>query len=203
MPKKLLNENPSAQEALVYLHALCDIELTDEAAAALLGEHGSLERALNAIARSENAPPALACLALLLLGEGESGGERPDRRVESTEEMGAFFEQILGEMRSEQLYLLCLDDDSRAIDVVALAEGDESSVALGELPELPRGARSAVLAHNHPRAAALPSQRDVASTALIAERLRERGVALLDHLIIGADGFVSLRESGMYSPEKV
>ena len=55
-----------------------------------------------------------------------------------------------------------------------------------------------MLAHNHPGKSCEPSPEDIASTRILVRRLREDDIALTDHIIIGADGIVSLREYGAF-----
>lgn len=56
------------------------------------------------------------------------------------------------------------------------------------------GARGVILAHNHPSGSSEPSDADIALTRRIAELTRSVDVLLLDHLIVGADAIVSMKE---------
>jgi len=56
------------------------------------------------------------------------------------------------------------------------------------------GAHGVLLAHNHPSGSAEPSAADIAITQRIARLTQSVGVLLLDHLIIGADAIVSMKE---------
>lgn len=53
---------------------------------------------------------------------------------------------------------------------------------------------SIIIAHNHPDSTAEPSQSDITATKKIINALRPLGIKLLDHIIIGTDAAVSLRE---------
>ncbi|HEX4695579.1 JAB domain-containing protein [Sphingomonas sp.] len=57
-------------------------------------------------------------------------------------------------------------------------------------------ARLVLMAHNHPGGSSSASQDDLAVTAKLARTLDAIGVTLVDHLILGADGFTSLRGEG-------
>lgn len=59
------------------------------------------------------------------------------------------------------------------------------------------GAHGVLLAHNHPSGSAEPSAGDVAMTRHVAALTRSVGVELVDHLIVGADTIVSLKERGL------
>lgn len=56
---------------------------------------------------------------------------------------------------------------------------------------------SAVLVHSHPVGSLSPSPADLAFTRRLATTLRAVDVALVDHLILGGDAAISLREQGM------
>ncbi len=51
-----------------------------------------------------------------------------------------------------------------------------------------------VVAHNHPSGSLDPSAEDLVATRRLAEAGRLMGIPLLDHLIITAEGYTSLRE---------
>lgn len=58
-------------------------------------------------------------------------------------------------------------------------------------------AASIVIVHNHPSGDPTPSPEDVSVTELIIEAGRLLDVDVLDHLIIGRNRFVSLKEQGL------
>jgi DNA repair protein RadC len=59
-----------------------------------------------------------------------------------------------------------------------------------------RSAASIICAHNHPSGDPTPSREDIDVTKRLAECGRIIGIELLDHLIIGDQKFVSLKEKG-------
>jgi hypothetical protein len=71
-----------------------------------------------------------------------------------------------------------------------------SGVRIGELfrDAVRRNAKGLILVHNHPSGDPTPSPDDLHLTALAAGRLLD--VELLDHLVIGHDAYVSLRDRG-------
>lgn len=54
-----------------------------------------------------------------------------------------------------------------------------------------------IIAHNHPSGNPSPSSQDIAFTERIAECGRLMGIDILDHLIIGENSYISLREEGI------
>lgn len=63
-------------------------------------------------------------------------------------------------------------------------------------PAFSLGAAAVILAHNHPSGDPTPSPEDLAVTRHLQEAGRLLGVEVLDHLVICAERFRSLREAG-------
>lgn len=59
-----------------------------------------------------------------------------------------------------------------------------------------RSAASVICLHNHPSGDPSPSREDVEVTKRLAESGKIIGIDLLDHIIIGENKFVSLKEKG-------
>jgi DNA repair protein RadC len=60
-------------------------------------------------------------------------------------------------------------------------------------------AHSVILWHTHPSGDPAPSGDDETLTRRLAEAGRLLGIAVLDHIVVGAGGFVSMRQSGVLS----
>ena len=58
-------------------------------------------------------------------------------------------------------------------------------------------AHSVILCHNHPSGDLTPSDDDIALTRRITEVGDIMGIAVLDHLIVGRDGFKSLKQMNL------
>ncbi len=54
-----------------------------------------------------------------------------------------------------------------------------------------------IMVHSHPETAALASSADISSSNQLAAALKAVGITLEDHLIIGSESTLSLRESGL------
>lgn len=93
----------------------------------------------------------------------------------------------------EGFFMLPLDDAGHALSAPVLvslgAQTGTAAVDLGEVfrEALKAGARSIVVAHNHPSGDLTPSMADIAMTAKLREAGNLLGVSLLDHLILGSD----------------
>jgi DNA repair protein RadC len=55
-------------------------------------------------------------------------------------------------------------------------------------------ATAVILVHNHPSGDPSPSRADIEMTKAIIEVAKPLGIAVHDHIIVGKDGHVSLRE---------
>jgi DNA repair protein RadC len=60
---------------------------------------------------------------------------------------------------------------------------------------LRRKASALIFAHNHPNAPAQASDEDLALTAALVNGCKAVQIAVLDHIVIGQDRFLSLRRS--------
>ena len=59
------------------------------------------------------------------------------------------------------------------------------------------GATALIIVHNHPSGSPQPSRADIQVTNRIAEAGRLLGIVVLDHIIIGREGHVSLKAMGL------
>lgn len=64
-------------------------------------------------------------------------------------------------------------------------------------PAVGLSAASVILVHNHPSGDPTPSQDDLALTRRLLEAGRIMGIEVLDHVIVGAKRFLSLKEEGL------
>jgi DNA repair protein RadC len=107
----------------------------------------------------------------------------------------------MGGLEREELRVVILDTKNHVLRVATIYQGNVSAslVRIGELyrDAVRLNAASVILVHNHPSGDPTPSPEDLHLTAeaLAAGRLLDIG--LLDHLVIGHDAFVSLRDRGV------
>jgi DNA repair protein RadC len=101
----------------------------------------------------------------------------------------------------ENLWVLLLDTRNRVLKTEKLYQGslNSSSVRIGELfkAALTNNAASIILAHNHPSGDPSPSPEDVALTRAAQQAGRLLDVDVLDHIVIGHNKFVSMKDQGL------
>lgn len=107
----------------------------------------------------------------------------------------------MGYLTQEQLRVLCLDTKNYVIAQQVVYQGtvNSSVVRVAEVfkPAISRNCPALVVIHNHPSGDTTPSPEDIRTT----EQLRKAGelldIELLDHIIVGHNRFVSLKERGL------
>ncbi|MCX6767438.1 MAG: DNA repair protein RadC [Candidatus Micrarchaeota archaeon] len=111
-------------------------------------------------------------------------------------------ESSLRGLSREHLKVLFLNSRNRLMGEETLFVGslDSNAFSAREIfkTALDRGAAAIVLAHNHPSGDSSPSDEDVESTKNLALAGKLLGVQVLDHVIIGGDGFYSMKEAGLF-----
>ncbi len=101
----------------------------------------------------------------------------------------------------ENLWVFLLDTRNRVLKIEKLYQGslNSSSVRIGELfkAALTNNAASIILAHNHPSGDPTPSPEDVALTRAAQQAGHLLDIEVLDHIVIGQNRFVSLKDRGL------
>ena len=125
--------------------------------------------------------------------------------LNTVEECGDYLIPKYYGRRNETVYLLCLDAKCKVLCCKEVGEGSVNSAAIPirrvvEMA-LAANATSVILSHNHPSGVAFPSHEDVATTCRLAKALNAVEIALVDHIVVADDDYVSMVQSGMYRPE--
>ncbi len=98
----------------------------------------------------------------------------------------------------EQARVVLLDTRGNVLDVVLVYQGNVNSTSFRAAELLRdaviRNAPSLVLVHNHPSGDPKPSTADIRLTKELVAAGDLLGIEVSDHVIVGRDSFVSLRE---------
>jgi DNA repair protein RadC len=101
-------------------------------------------------------------------------------------------------LEQEQLRVLLLNTKNQVVGSSTVYQGslNASVVRVGELfsDAVRQNCASIIVAHNHPSGDPTPSQEDVAVTREVIQAGTLLDIEVLDHLVIGRNQFVSLRE---------
>ena len=139
----------------------------------------------------------LAC-AFELGRRVESHRRRPAASLRHPSEVVARMAPILRGLEQETFHALLLDARHRLLHRVLVSAGTltTSLVHPREVfrEAIRRSAAALVVVHNHPSGDPEPSQEDRAVTRRLIEVGELLGIPLLDHVVVGDDRWVSLRE---------
>ena len=106
-------------------------------------------------------------------------------------------------LAQEQLRVLLLNTRNQVLGQRVVYQGNVNSsiVRPAEVfrPAVIEAVPSIIISHNHPSQDPTPSPEDAAITRDIAEAGKLLGIELLDHVVIGGERFVSLKERGLMS----
>lgn len=174
----------------------------------LLGHYGGLRELLNVppgeLVRQPGIGPAKTAqiqaaleLARRHLGHALQRGEA----LTSPAGAQGYLRAQLRDRQREVFACLLLDTKHRVLHFEELFQGtlDAAQVHPREVVKLAlqHNAAALIVAHNHPSGVAEPSHSDEAITRRLREALELVGIRLLDHIIVGDTGTVSLAERGL------
>jgi DNA repair protein RadC len=121
--------------------------------------------------------------------------------INSPADAAALVQAEMSLLEKEHLRTILLDRRNRVLEIVEVYQGSVSSsqVRVGEVfqPAVMRNASAIVVAHNHPSTDPTPSPDDVAVTRAMVQAGKLLDIDLLDHLVIGGQRWVSLKERGL------
>ncbi len=116
------------------------------------------------------------------------------------EAVARFFQEAICDQPQEVMAVLLLDTKNRSLGYAEVFRGTLNRAAVEPRAifqyALLRNAAGFILAHNHPSGDASPSAEDLAFTRRLSEAGDVVGVRLVDHVIVGLQGWVSLRQRG-------
>jgi DNA repair protein RadC len=129
--------------------------------------------------------------------------EKPEEQItiNSPADVADLLQYDMRGLEQEVLKVLLLDTRNHVLEQVEIYRGsvNSSQVRVGEIftPAVRRNATALIVVHNHPSGDPTPSPDDVALTRSIVQAGKILDVDVLDHIVIGRNGFVSLKERGL------
>ena len=129
--------------------------------------------------------------------------EHPEERaqVRSPQDVYNLLQVDMGALEQEQLRVVLLDTKSRVLGIrtVYVGSANAAAIRVGEVfrEAIRENATSLIVVHNHPSGDPAPSPEDVKVTEALLEGGRLLDVDVLDHVVIGQQRYVSLRERGL------
>ena len=134
---------------------------------------------------------------------GHVGVVAGDQVLRSPADVAGYLGAELADLAQEQLRVVLLDTKNHVVGTQLVYQGGLNATAI-RLADcfreaVARGAAAIILVHNHPSGDPTPSPEDVRLTREAGRAGDLLGVELLDHIVVGRQGHVSLREHGLYA----
>lgn len=147
--------------------------------------------------------PVKACeiLAVIELGQRIHHSRQVKKGpITSTAAAGQFFMSVLSDRQQEHVLAAFLNTKNEIIRSEIIFKGSLSSSVAHPREIFKAAVRYSaariLLGHNHPSGNPEPSEADYAFTRRMVDCGEMMGIEILDHLIIGDQNFISLREKG-------
>ncbi|OJU08689.1 MAG: hypothetical protein BGN88_00290 [Clostridiales bacterium 43-6] len=133
------------------------------------------------------------------IGDKYSDGEI----LGSTELSGQYLQRKYIGILEETPSIVLMDNKCRVINWCIIGHGSMAAADINVRKVIEFAVRCnatcTILCHNHPSGVALPSRQDIETTRVIINALKTIHVAVVDHIILGGNDFVSLADSAEYA----
>lgn len=127
------------------------------------------------------------------------GGHK--QKIRSAKDVYDIFIDRLDNAKKEEFYAILLDTKSNVIDEHRISVGtlNASLIHPREVfnPAIKASANAIILVHNHPSGDCTPSDVDKSVSKMLYNAGDLLGINVLDHVIIGKDSYISLKETGV------
>lgn len=113
-----------------------------------------------------------------------------------------YYMQDMRHQTKEQVLLVMLDSKNKIIKDMIISEGTVNSSIMPTreiyVHAIKYEAVNIILLHNHPSGDPTPSAEDIRVTKRLSEAGNLIGISLMDHIIIGDNRYISLKEQGIF-----
>lgn len=194
---------PSAvrgRQILERLFVLAKIDNASSVADALITEFGSIGAALHSDPRTAKSNPARAILSLVREAMLVSSKDKMLDRIclSKAADVIEYLIVAMARLPVEEVRVLFLDSKNRLISDEVVSRGTISEAPIYPREILKRAlaldATALILAHNHPSGDPNPSEGDIDATRRLLKAGKELGLTVHDHIIVGSEGWISLRD---------
>jgi len=145
---------------------------------------------------------AIAIIAALELGRRRQATASLDKHiVTSSSDVASYLQASLRDYKHEVFAVVFLNRANKINDFKIISEGGITGTVADPRIILKRAleedAVSLILCHNHPSGSLKPSKADEELTHKIKEAAKYFDIKVLDHLIVGDDGYYSFADEGI------
>lgn len=127
---------------------------------------------------------------------------RESLKLTTPQSVAGYYMQDMRHLTREQVLLLMMDSKNKLIKDMIISEGTVNTSLMPTrevfVHAIKYEAVNIILLHNHPSGDPTPSAEDIRVTKKIAEAGNLIGISLMDHLIIGDNRYISLKEQGLF-----
>ncbi len=121
--------------------------------------------------------------------------------MRSPEDVANLLLAEMGLLQQEQLRVILLNTKNQVLGITEVYKGNvnTSLIRAGELfrEAVRENCPAIIVVHNHPSGDPTPSPEDGKITEQIVEAGKLLNIEVLDHIVIGQQNYVSLREKGL------
>jgi DNA repair protein RadC len=123
-------------------------------------------------------------------------------RLTSPQSVADYYMQDMRHLTREQVRLLLFDSKNKLMKDIIISQGtvNTSIMPIREvfIHAVKEEAVNIILLHNHPSGDPTPSTEDIRVTKKLAEAGNLIGISIMDHIIIGDNRYISLKEQGLF-----
>ncbi|MEN6470584.1 MAG: DNA repair protein RadC [Clostridiaceae bacterium] len=197
------HEHQALELLLTYAIPRKDV---NELAHRLIARFGSLKAVLSADPYELQKEPGVGEQAAVLLSltgalSKKAAKAHGSQRLNTPLEAARFCKTLFVDKRYEAMYAISLDKKRCVLHFDLISSGTLLETAayprLVAECALRHGANSVILAHNHPSGDATPSAEDLSTTQMMLRTLEPLGIALNDHIVVGADEAYSMTQNAL------
>ena len=128
-------------------------------------------------------------------------------KIESPGDVFDLLRKDFHKKKKEHMYVVSVDSRNNLIsrDLVSIGTVDAALMHPREIfrVALMRNSKAILLVHNHPSGDVTPSEEDILITERIAKVGKIMGISLMDHIIISASEYASMKALGFFKIEEI
>ncbi len=125
-------------------------------------------------------------------------GEKDKEKIESSSDAKKIFENEMSDLEQEELHAAYIAPNNDLLAIEKIFKGSLKNMAVDKREVIRKGlennASAVILAHNHPLGDPDPTDRDIDTTKVLKDSLKQFQMELLDHIIVGDRSTTSMRE---------
>lgn len=145
---------------------------------------------------------AVTIAAALELGKRRKEAEVfNNNKITGSKDAADYFFPLLGDLSHEEFWVMLLNRGNKILDAFMISQGGISGTVIDVRiilkPAIEKLASAIILCHNHPSGTMQASDADKKITKKIKTAAETMDIAVLDHIIIGHNNYLSFADEGM------